>query len=228
MHLYKIVILLLFAVMICPLHAQKIQRHYHYTNFDDSQVSIEIELTSAYLEKSNRNWFELIPMSNDPEKNYFAMIKAMFNNERDSLRFMFDMFKKALPSVSDTYFINTVIRFIQDIPYKIPPSIYKGKVTSGIFPPVICLTEGYGDCDTKSLLLCCILGHKYELIFLTGARHAFIGIKQTPQMNHEYVEINGQTYVLCEMTYPWDLGTLPISSRYDINQGKYKYITLKY
>jgi hypothetical protein len=209
-------------------YSQIIRKEYQYKNFEGAKITIELELTSTYVQNSNQNWYDLIKTGFNANKNYFAMIESLFNNNRDSLKFIYDMFQRTLPNVSDNYFINTVIRFIQNIPYKIPPMLYKGKSTSGIFAPAICLAEGYGDCDTKSLLLCCILAHKYELIFLAGAHHAFIGIKCSPGKKQEYVEIDGNKYVLCEMTSQWELGNLPVSSKFDINKGKYKYIILKY
>jgi hypothetical protein len=215
-------------MMMNSAYSQNMKKEYQYKNFDGAKIKIELELTDSYIKESNQNWFDLVKMEFNADKNYFSMIESLFNNNKDSLRFVFDMFQGAMPNVSDDYFINTVIRFVQDIPYKLPPMIYKGKSTSGIFAPAICLAEGYGDCDTKSLLLCCILAHKYELIFLAGTHHAFIGIKCDPVEKQEYVEINGKNYVLCEMTYQWKLGFLPVSSKFDINKGKYKYIVLKY
>ena len=209
-------------------YSQNVKREYQYVNFDGAKVKIELELTESYIIESNQNWYDITKLGSDPNKNYFLMVESLFKNNKDSLRFVFDMFQKAMPIVSDNYFINTVIRFVQDIPYQLPPMLYKGKATYGIFAPAICLSEGYGDCDTKSLLLCCILAHRYELIFLAGTQHAFIGIECNPGNKQEYVEINGKKYVLCEMTYRWELGNLPISSKYDINKGKYKYIILKY
>lgn len=224
----KVKILIIFNAFVLVCNAQTLNRNFQYTNFDGSSVSIDLEINESFVNYSNQNWFDIGTNTTNSSKNYFNLVQGIFNNNRDSLKFVFDMFENALYNVSDEYFINTVIRFVQSIPYKIPPLEYRGKKTSGLFAPAICLTEGYGDCDTKSLLLCCILAHKYQLIFLVGSRHAFIGIKTTPQMNQEYVEINGFKYVLCEMTSKWPLGKLPVSSISDINSGKYKYLTLKY
>jgi len=209
-------------------HAQNISNSFNYINFDGAHVEINLQISDSFLVSSNQNWYDVADLSTNSDKNYISLVQNLFFSNKDSLKFIYDMFEKSLPQVSDEYFINTVIKFVQFIPYKIPPLNYKGKETSGLFAPAICLSEGYGDCDTKSLLLCCILAHKYELIYLMGANHAFIGIKSIPGKDQEYVEINNSKYVLCEMTYQWDLGKLPISSVYDINSGKYSYIVLKY
>ena len=220
--------LLILCVVFHLSNAQALQKRYGYKNFDNADIDIQFDISRSLIQASNQNWYSIINITPDPSKNYFSKIQAIFSSNKDSLKFVFDMFEQALPSVSDEYFINTVIRFVQTIPYKIPPIKYQGKVINGLFAPVICLAEGYGDCDTKSLLLCCILAHRYDLMFLAGARHAFIGIKVKPDNGQEYVEINGVSYVLCEMTSKWPLGVLPVSSRKDINQGKYQYQILKY
>jgi hypothetical protein len=224
----KIFIAIILNSLVLLCNSQTLDRSFHYTNFDGSSVDIDLEINESFVNYSNQNWFDIGTNTLNSSKNYFNLVQGIFNNNRDSLKFVFDMFEITLYNVSDEYFINTVIRFVQSIPYKIPPLEYKGKKTSGLFAPVICLAEGYGDCDTKSLLLCSILAHKYELIFLMGSSHAFIGIKTTPQTDQEYVEINGFKYILCEMTSKWPLGKLPVSSVSDINARKYKYLILKY
>jgi hypothetical protein len=208
--------------------SQSIDKSYSYKNFDGSEVQITFNLKQSTIDYFNRNWYDIISRSNNKRENYFRLIKSLFYDNQDSLGFVYNMFNQNLHDVSDEYFINTVIRFVQSLPYKIPPSNFNGKKTSGILAPMICLSQGYGDCDTKSLLLCCILGHKYELLFLVGESHAFIGIKSDPSQGKEYVEIKGCNYVLCEMTSFWPLGELPVSSKYDINSGKYQYTILKY
>jgi hypothetical protein len=209
-------------------YCNSIDREFEFENFDGSKVKIQLSFSESLLNYSNQSIHTLIIPSSDSNKNYSNLIESIFMRNKDSIRFVYEMFTNCLYNVSDDYFINTVIRFVQSIPYKIPPLTYNGKSTSGVFSPAICLYEGYGDCDTKSLLLCSILAHKYELIFLFGAKHAFIGIRITPAQDDEYVEINNVKYVLCEMTSKWKLGKLPVSSVFDINKGQYKYLNMKY
>jgi hypothetical protein len=227
-YILKIITIARVCFIVDFANAQTIDKDYSYKNFDDSQVQISLKIDQEFVHDSNQNWYELITTNSNKEENYDALVKTIFLKNKDSLRFIYEMFTNSLPKVSESYFINSVIFFVQSIPYKIPPLDYKEKKTSGLLAPAICLIEGYGDCDTKSLLLCCILAHKYELIYLTGARHVFIGIKIPPTKNQEYVEINGVQYVLCEMTSKWELGKLPVSSIDDINKGKYRYQILKY
>lgn len=224
----RIVCTIILYLIIGSSYGQTVDKNFQYTNFDGSQVQIDLKIDQEFITSSNQNWYEIITIKGNSEQNYDALVENIFLKNEQSLKFIYEMFTASMPNVSEYYFINSVIYFVQSIPYKIPPLVYKGKKTSGLFSPVICLTEGYGDCDTKSLLLCSILAHKYELIYLTGARHAFIGIKITPTANQEYVEINGTKYVLCEMTSKWKLGKLPVSSVDDINKGKYRYQILKY
>jgi len=207
-------------------HAKEV--NYNYINFDGAKVSLKLDIRDSYLAHSNQDWHELLGHSMDTNEDYLEYTKMLFAKEEFPLRFLFEIFDQNLATVDDEYFINTVVSFVQTLPYKIPPTEYKGKNTSGILAPALCLAEGYGDCDTKSLLLACILAHKFDLIFLAGDHHAFIGIAYTPRLTDHFVTIDRVEYVLCELTSRWPLGKLPNSSIHEINKKKYSYIKLGY
>lgn len=206
-----------------------VSKVYAFENFDGARVDLKLNIEQAFIDASMVDWQDLLANPKpSPKANYFNLVEAHFKTNEVSLKFVFDVFDQALPYVTDSYFINTVIRFVQTMPYKLPPLKYQGIETGGLLAPILSLKEGWGDCDTKSLLLMCILGHRYEMLFLAGAKHAFIGIKAEPGPGQEYVEIKGSKYVLCEMTSLWRLGELPATSVKDINSGKYNYTILKY
>jgi hypothetical protein len=106
--------------------------------------------------------------------------------------------------------------FVQSMVYRIPPRVRRtrsGRLvkTGGITMPIETLYNGYGDCDTKSLLFASILANfpHQRLIFLIGDGHLFVGVRGTPRLNDHYVEIRGTRYVLIEMTRPWPVGRIP-------------------
>ncbi len=212
------------------VHGQTVvSKTYTFENFDGAKVNLILSIDQASINASLMDWQDLLTNPKpSPKANYFGLIEAHFKINKVPLRFVFEIFDRALPHVTDSYFINTVIRFVQTMPYQLPPLEYEGIKTGGLLAPVLSLKEGWGDCDTKSLLLMCILGHRYEMLFLAGAKHAFIGIKAEPGSGQEYVEIKGSKYVLCEMTSLWRLGELPATSVKDIDSGKYNYTILKY
>lgn len=221
---------LIWVLGLSGAHAQAPPRQqtFTFTNFDQATVSISLDIEPWVFTHANVDWFTIARAQPGTENAYVKFVKGTFARHQESLRFVYDMFANTLPHVSDAYFINTIIRFVQELPYQLPPMEYLGKPTSGLLPPPFCLAEGWGDCDTKSLLLACILGHRYEILFLIGEQHAFIGIQVPPGPHMEFVTIGGKPYVLCEMTDVWPLGQLPASSVRDINAGKYEFFTLRY
>ena len=56
--------------------------------------------------------------------------------------------------------VEFLLRFVQDIPYGIPPTRSNSKVISGVLSPPQIFIEKWGDCDSKVLLLSSILAHE--------------------------------------------------------------------
>ena len=83
--------------------------------------------------------------------------------------------------------------------------------TGGVTMPLETLYNGYGDCDTKSLLFASILANfpNQRAIFVMGNGHLFVGIRAIPRLNDHYMDIRGIKYVLLEMSTPWPLGRIP-------------------
>lgn len=100
--------------------------------------------------------------------------------------------------------IDELLKFCQDIPYKIPADVYKDKQTGGIFPPSLALTNGYADCDTKAVLFASVLLHnpRYKIVFITIPGHLFLAIKGVPRPYQKYITYRGDKYILCEPTGP--------------------------
>ena len=161
------------------LNAQNLQKTFTFKNFDGSDAKLTLQISEVYYDTSIVDWTKYrTSYSSSTDQNYTQLISGLFKEHKPRLKFVFDAFQNALKGVSDEYLLKTMIRFIQSessLPYKIPPEVYKGKRTSGILTPVAALVEGYGDCDTKSLLFACIASHKFDVIFLVGPTHAFIG-----------------------------------------------------
>jgi len=69
--------------------------------------------------------------------------------------------------------VQTLLKFMQDIPYGIPPDNLNDRVISGLLPPPQLFTEGWGDCDTKAVMMAAILSHSPDtrVLFLTVPRH---------------------------------------------------------
>jgi hypothetical protein len=100
--------------------------------------------------------------------------------------------------------IELIMRFCQDITYRIPPQKWNGKIISGIFPPSISLKEGWGDCDTKAMILSSILANNpnYKIIAVTVPGHLFLAVKGVPQAYQNTVSYKGEEYIICEPVGP--------------------------
>lgn len=108
------------------------------------------------------------------------------------------------------------LSFVQQIPYRQPPEVYKGRFINGFFVPPICLAEGYGDCDSKAILLADLLSVKHEreeklglaLIEGRGIAHVVLLVQrpQLPGMSSIFAYGFGR-YLPVETTAPgWNPG----------------------
>ena len=100
--------------------------------------------------------------------------------------------------------IDELLKFCQDIPYKIPADVFNNKQTGGIFPPSLALTNGYADCDTKAVLFASVLLHnpRYKIVFITIPGHLFLAVKGVPKPYQKHITYRGEKYILCEPTGP--------------------------
>lgn len=98
--------------------------------------------------------------------------------------------------------IELVMRFLQDIPYGIPPANYKGKYIGELFPPIELLISTWGDCDSKSLLMATILSFEREfydkMAVIDVPGHALLGFRLTLGPYDKFVHYNGMPYIYAE------------------------------
>ncbi len=100
--------------------------------------------------------------------------------------------------------IELLLRFLQDFPYGIPPSVVGQKYIGGLLVPPLSLESGWADCDSKSLMMATILSFdpyfrdKMAMILVPG--HALLGIEGIPQTYDEFYEERNRTYVVAEPT----------------------------
>ncbi|MDH4224498.1 MAG: hypothetical protein OEW12_02500 [Deltaproteobacteria bacterium] len=151
-----------------------------------------------------------------------AMQKGMFSQSGNLLLPDFDrLTARSLPFTRPLYemarqaahgsrdeMIRMLLAFAQDVPYAIPPDTSGGKVLAGVLAPPQTLLEGWGDCDTKAVLLASVLAHDPEIgmVFLTLPNHMLMGIEGQPRPYQKYIEYQGKTYLLAEPAGPGQLG----------------------
>lgn len=130
-------------------------------------------------------------------------------------------------NMNEREFVILMARFVQHLEYKIPPDP-GNKDIIGFWPPVICLKEKSGDCDSKSTLFASIFYHykKDSCIILLTKTHAFIGIKNQHKRfaTDKTVKIGGVDYLLLETTSVWRLGNVSKKSLNQVKRRQFKYI----
>lgn len=100
--------------------------------------------------------------------------------------------------------IELLLRFLQDYPYGIPPSVIGSKYIAGLMVPPLALEKGWADCDSKSLLMATILSFdpyfkdKMAMILVPG--HALLGIEVTASPYDETYEYQNRNFVVAEPT----------------------------
>jgi hypothetical protein len=130
---------------------------------------------------------------------------AIVNSHKDFGKKIYDLAEAHLGEKAAFHSrIELIMRFCQDITYKIPPQKWNNKIISGLFPPSISLKEGWGDCDTKAMILSSILANNpnYEIIAVTVPGHLFLAVKGVPQAYQNTVSYKGEEYIICEPVGP--------------------------
>lgn len=119
-----------------------------------------------------------------------------------------------------------VLRLAQEIPYDSIPVVYRDAPSYDLFLPMVTLQEGYGDCDSKALLVASLLTHEHPVLILHGMRHVVIGLPGTPALGDHAVEYAGQSWLLCETTVPRPIGNLSAGVWWDVHTRKYEMFVL--
>lgn len=113
-------------------------------------------------------------------------------------------------SLSHRETIELIMSFCQDIPYGIPPEKYKGKITSGMFPPTQVLNNKWGDCDSKAMLFVATylsIPKARSIVLLESPGHLSVGIEGIPGPYDNAVAYGGKKYIFAEPVGP---GKIPL------------------
>jgi hypothetical protein len=130
--------------------------------------------------------------------------------------------------MSEREFTELIAHFVQGLKYKIPPKP-KGKENLGLWPPLVCLKEKAGDCDSKSTLFATLYYHfrkKATVLFMTQ-RHAFIGLKNQHKIfpADKVVTIGGADYAILESTAYLPIGQMRSEDIFNLRSGRFTYMS---
>jgi hypothetical protein len=90
------------------------------------------------------------------------------------------------------------------VAYRVPPKVVAGKDLLGVLPPPMTLSEGWGDCDTKTALLASILSNwnGLRMVGIAVPGHYLMAIRRLPAKGDMFVRYEGLEYVLLEPAGP--------------------------
>ncbi|MBI1362957.1 MAG: hypothetical protein GC134_03140 [Proteobacteria bacterium] len=133
----------------------------------------------------------------------------------------------ARPSRSERDNINTVLSFLQNIPY----DKLEDRTTSngaGFVTPINLLTTNKGDCDSKAVAMASILRNLYPkmrivMIYIPG--HAFVGLNMPLQSGDTALQIGKYKFVLAEPVGPamTPVGKVAPESYQKLSQYQFSY-----
>ena len=101
--------------------------------------------------------------------------------------------------------IGAVVAMVQTaILYKIPPDVDGDRHVAGLWPPLVTLAYGWGDCDTKTCLIGSILTNwpSIKMVGVSLPDHYLCAVLRIPNKGDAYVEWQGLQYVLVESAGP--------------------------
>ena len=100
--------------------------------------------------------------------------------------------------------VEFLLRFVQDIPYGIPPTHSNSKVISGILSPPQIFIEKWGDCDSKVLLISSILAHepRYKILLVYLENHLLMAFEGRPHPKDSFIVFQGSKFILADPTGP--------------------------
>jgi hypothetical protein len=96
------------------------------------------------------------------------------------------------------------IKFVQDIPYSVPPDEQGQKYTGGVFPPPQVFINMFGDCDSKVVMFSSLLSYlgNYEILIMKETGHVLTGLKGIPMPYDKFFEYRNNQYIMAETAGP--------------------------
>lgn len=180
---------------------------------------------------------------------YEGVLMNIRNNDREKLKGLYEMFDhiKDERKLNDKAFAEMVVSFAQHFPYYVVldgtcnPTDYKDNSIKellkqnpgmcspnqkfGITTPVEFITNGIGDCDSRTLLLHTVLKHyNYDAVILSSDiyKHSILGVNLP--YNGQTFNTGSSKYIMWETT---DIGFKPGEIPAEVRNISYWYLSLK-
>lgn len=137
----------------------------------------------------------------------FVDIPAVVNRDTHRVKAAADALRALAQAQNQDreWLLRAAVSLVQvGLAYRTPEAQAEGRQTLGFYTPVKALTEGYGDCDTKSALLAALLRQlgDWKLVGVRVPNHYLLGLARAPRAGESFVEHDGERFVLIEAAGP--------------------------
>jgi len=113
---------------------------------------------------------------------------------------------RAAAGDSDRRRLGLFLAFLQEIPYEVPPDLYQGRETLGLYVPTEVIVGRHGDCDSKAVTFASLWRNfDSPILLISLPRHMLVGVAVTPGPGENYVQVGNRYFVLCEVAGPGKL-----------------------
>lgn len=175
--------------------------------------------------RSKRNKYQDY-YSSTSEEFWGGLYKNLYDENKDKIKGLLDSlwFIKESNQLNKIEFANSIVTFVQDIPYSYildeancedQEGEFEGCLEDekyGILSPIEFLHTLYGDCDTRTVLLYTIfkeLGYEPKIAISNAYAHSVL-LLNVASSGNDYVYDQGRKFYFWETTAPnWPSGVLP-------------------
>jgi hypothetical protein len=129
--------------------------------------------------------------------------------------------------------IGAFASFVQFMPYRVPDdfkinNLGEKILTAGAMMPLETLANGWGDCDSKSLLFAALVQNigLVDVSFIVMEEHLFAAVQLRPEQNDRSIRYKNKDWVLIELTDSWPIGRIPTDRQNAVDVGNFKVVEL--
>jgi hypothetical protein len=175
---------------------------------DEAQLHLR-QLADGYnYQRTTGNRFNWNPPSDCTVSPWFCIYRDVGADNQNNITALASLFREYQNQhqLDDAQLVELVMSFVQTIPYRLPT-----ESPFGILPPALVLTDGSGDCDSKSLLGAMVLeelGVDCAMLYSETLEHAALGV--AIPATGQWFSSNGKKYYYVESTATgWPIGKIP-------------------
>lgn len=160
-----------------------------------SQFLVDLEFSVLKLYANHSLWKEAW-------QRYYRLVfrdnyGRLSNPAKDFYQVIFPEAKKARPEDPETEYLSRLLSWVQNFKYE----RHQTNASSDLTPPVMALCGDGNDCDSRSLLMCCLLQHTgIDSILLISREYSHAMCAFAVNGQGQTFETDHGNYLMCETT----------------------------